>query len=362
MDVRTLSQLIKENAFLESGGKDEYATDKLNKGFGILRQTGLDINKIKNDAVLMALKKKEVELASRKDAREEQETNSKLNTVSNALVTPKVRGILGEAEAAPIPVEDLVSGKLDTRQKAIDTAQNVALQGQQKYGTLTPDQYKDVKDSGGGADFKTVSDLRQEFINRPEVKEYVIVNTQVKAMDALLNSALAGDMNNQAALDQGLITMYNKLTDPQSVVRESEYARTPENLPMTNRVIGAIEKLKQGGAGLTNDDRKALVLGAKIIGDVRGKQFNQTREQYNVLSGKYGIQDTSVVTGTLPEFGGFPGQEVKRETRNPTEIVTQAVTNPNSGLTQQQRYLIENKRASGVTDEQLAEVIQRWLP
>ena len=144
-------------------------------------------------------------------------------------------------------------------------------------------------------------DLRKEFIDRPEVKEFVNISTQVKSMDALLNSAMAGDQKNQLALDQGLITMYNKLLDPNSVVRESEYARTPENLPMLNRIEGAIIKVQAGGAGLTNADREALVLGAKIIANERGKVFSERRRDYGKLAVKSGA-DPDVVTGTIADF------------------------------------------------------------
>ena len=146
--------------------------------------------------------------------------------------------------------------------------------------------------------------LRKEFIDRPEVKEFVTVKNSVTSMEALLQGALKGDLNNRVALDQGLITMYNKLTDPNSVVRESEYARTPENLPLVNRIEGAITKIGQGGAGLTNDDRKALILGAKIIGNERGKTFSTRREEYVSLAEKYGI-DPEIIVGTIPEFTGF---------------------------------------------------------
>lgn len=148
------------------------------------------------------------------------------------------------------------------------------------------------------------NDLRKEFIGLPEVKEYNTVATSVKGMDALLNKALGGDIKNKAALDQALITMYNKLTDPQSVVRESEYARTPENLPTVNRIYGALAKVQTGGAGLTDDDRKALVIGAKIIANVRGQMFSERRTKYNELAGKMGA-DPTLVTGTIEDFKPF---------------------------------------------------------
>ena len=185
---------------------------------------------------------------------------------------------------------------------------------------------------------KFANDLRTEFINRPEVKDFMAIDTQVKSMESLVKSALSGNIKNQLALDQGLITMYNKLTDPQSVVRESEYARTPENIPILNRITGAIEKLKAGGAGLTNEDRQALVLGAKIIGNERGRQYKSTRQGYENIANQLGAE-TSLVIGTLPDFKEYqfnfqtgapnPGKVEPPKTGKDTEAIIWAKANPN---------------------------------
>ena len=166
---------------------------------------------------------------------------------------------------------------------------------------------------------KFANDLRTEFINRPEVKDFIIVDTQVKSMDSLVKSALNGDIKNQLALDQGLITMFNKLTDPLSVVRESEYARTPENIPTINRISGAIQKLQAGGAGLTNEDRQALVLGAKIIANERGKQYQSTRTGYEKIAGQLGA-DSSLVTGTLSQFIPYAYEGSAKSFKSPLEV------------------------------------------
>lgn len=98
--------------------------------------------------------------------------------------------------------------------------------------------------------------------------------------------------------------MYNKLSDPSSVVRESEYARTPENLPLINRISGAIQKVQAGGAGLTNEDRQALVVGAKIIANERGKTYSTTRSGYTNLAGQMSL-DPSLITATMPDFSPY---------------------------------------------------------
>ena len=139
--------------------------------------------------------------------------------------------------------------------------------------------------------------IRQEFLNRPEVKDYVLVKTKASQLDALLKSALSGNQNNKIALQQGIITLFNKITDPQSVVRESEYARTPENAPVVNRIIGAWQKLQQGGAGITNDDLKAIVIGAKILANESGKIYQGTLDEYKTLASDLGIDENLITRG-----------------------------------------------------------------
>lgn len=61
------------------------------------------------------------------------------------------------------------------------------------------------------------------------------------------------------AASQGILITFNKLLDPNSVVRESEYARSAEGLSLLGRIEGKYEQLKTGGAGLTATDLKEFV-------------------------------------------------------------------------------------------------------
>ena len=150
--------------------------------------------------------------------------------------------------------------------------------------------------------------LRQEFINRPEVKEYVTTKTQVKGMEEILKNSVGKTGRNNVATDQALITMYNKMTDPNSVVRESEYARTPQNLPLFHRIEGMMQKVSQGGAGLTDDDRKAIVQGAKILQKARGATYNDTYKGYADLSSEYDLNQNLVTRG-MTEYEDIPEEQ-----------------------------------------------------
>jgi hypothetical protein len=152
---------------------------------------------------------------------------------------------------------------------------------------------------------KTTTDLRKEFNNRPEVKEYNTIMPKIANIDTALNEALTS--NNKVAADQALITLFNKMTDPQSVVRESEYARTPENLSFINKMQGKIAKIGTGGAGLTNDDRKSIAGMAKKMGLAYQDIFNKTANEYVDYANGYGL-DPKMVIGerrkTEPEKNG----------------------------------------------------------
>lgn len=165
-------------------------------------------------------------------------------------------------------------------------------------------------------EYARASNLRTEFINRPEIKDFVLIRQKAASMDAILEKAKQGNINNRVALDQALISIFNKVTDPNSVVRESEYARTAQNLPFVNAFSGAFAKFSKGGAGLTNKDREALVWGAKVIANEQGKLFNQKINEYTNLAINQGVNPENVIT--MPMFedfdisGNISGMEAKQ--------------------------------------------------
>ena len=149
--------------------------------------------------------------------------------------------------------------------------------------------------------------LRQELQAIPSVKEFQTIKNQVDSMEALVNSSRSNESkNSHLATDQGVITLFNKITDPTSVVRESEYERTPKNLSLANKFVGAFEKWKSGGAGLTQEDRESLLFGAKLMANSRGKGYNEILSNYENLSNKFGVEPELVTSG----YGKFDGYDI----------------------------------------------------
>jgi hypothetical protein len=136
--------------------------------------------------------------------------------------------------------------------------------------------------------------LRTTVKNNPYVKDFQDVDTKynvmLKAMDTSKKS------KNMIAVDQSLITLFNKMTDPQSVVRESEYARTPENMSLINSIKGKVEKIQKGGAGLTAVERQALTDMAKQFYQVYATRYNEVLQDTDYMATLQGI-NPKLVTG-----------------------------------------------------------------
>lgn len=70
---------------------------------------------------------------------------------------------------------------------------------------------------------------------------------------------------NRNAATQAIIMAFNKLLDESSVVREGEYARSEQLVPLINRIEGGIQRMTQGGASMKDADLQALASEAKNI-------------------------------------------------------------------------------------------------
>lgn len=155
--------------------------------------------------------------------------------------------------------------------------------------------------------------LRKEFNALPEVKTWKEMQQQLGRVDKAMFEANRG--GSLIAADQALITILNKALDPSSVVRESEYARTPENMALINRVMGKGEKIMRGGAGLTSDERKALYTMVKNFADVAEGLYNEQSGEYASLAERYGYSPGNIVGSkkSPPKKGGNPTQTSTRK-------------------------------------------------
>lgn len=134
--------------------------------------------------------------------------------------------------------------------------------------------------------------IRNEIRLNPYVKDFQDVNQKYNVMQqALEESKNTGTL---IAADQALITLFNKMTDPSSVVRESEYARTQSDQGILNRIAGKANKIMSGGAGLMPEEREALVRMAGKFYDIYRTNYDKTIADFTQLGTESGINPNLV--------------------------------------------------------------------
>ena len=140
--------------------------------------------------------------------------------------------------------------------------------------------------------------LRKEFNQTPDVKQFDEFRLRNDVMQRALQEAEKVETlqkGNLVAVDQAVITTFNKMTDPDSVVRESEYARTANDLALWSRIKGKVEKWKRGGAGLTIDDRRALAYMANQFYDVAEGKYKERLSEYHDYIGAYDLDPEAYI-------------------------------------------------------------------
>lgn len=117
-----------------------------------------------------------------------------------------------------------------------------------------------------------ITNLRKEFDNLPEVKDYKKVNNYINTIKKQASSA-------SAAWDLSLIFAYMKLLDPNSTVREWEFANAQNAWGIDDKVINAYNKAKDG-TRLNESQRKDFVNSANIEYSNYQKIYNDKLDDY----------------------------------------------------------------------------------
>lgn len=152
---------------------------------------------------------------------------------------------------------------------------------------------------------RQASQLRGELNQNTYVKRFQEMNSAATGIDAILSDTISRTDNKSKNVgDQALITLYNKILDPLSVVRESEYARTPEGQSLMNRIAGFAQKVQAGGSGLTDADRIEVARAAKVLINNSGELYNTKISDYEGLANSIGA-DPKFVTGGYQKFSPY---------------------------------------------------------
>jgi hypothetical protein len=147
--------------------------------------------------------------------------------------------------------------------------------------------------------------LKQDFMGSQITKDFQIIERTSAQMKGALEgwkarataAAKEGKTLEKGGIDQTLITLFNKLLDPSSVVRESEYARTPEGMAVLDRLAGQWEKFKAGGAGISDSFRDEIIASSDTLMKAAEEGFAKHVQDSIADAQTYGIEPARVVGG-----------------------------------------------------------------
>ena len=153
------------------------------------------------------------------------------------------------------------------------------------------------------AEFK----IADKFSAEPSVKKYKTGAIALQEMQSLAKEE-------SAESDQGLINGYAKILDPESVVREGEYATVAKGGGILNQIKNATD-VSLGRARLQPAQRQRLLEAASALQRGRQSEYNRIRSQYEERARQYGL-DPRRALGTdetpAPAAGGGMTPEKKK--------------------------------------------------
>ncbi len=120
---------------------------------------------------------------------------------------------------------------------------------------------------------------------------YSEMKRQSEIMRDGLQAARNGDM---AAGSQAVLVTFQKILDPTSVVRESEYARSASGQSVMNQMEGFLERLARGGAGVPVPELERFAALADKFVQNAGSGLEGRRARLSRTANYYGLEPSLI--------------------------------------------------------------------
>jgi hypothetical protein len=142
--------------------------------------------------------------------------------------------------------------------------------------------------------------LRNDF-----VRETASARTVQQQLALMKSSLQAVQQGREAPGSQGVLVTFQKILDPTSVVRESEYARSASGLSLLQNLEGRMMRITQGGAGVTPAQLAEFVQLAEQFANNQARFANETKGQIDAMASKFGL-DPALITREFDAGQGAP--------------------------------------------------------
>lgn len=227
---------------------------------------------------------------------------------------PRIQAIAGQlglqqhelAGRAAIERAKPISPTRQIAQKRLDVIN--ALQEKERAGIILPAERellnKALIPGGINIDFskgqllQTANSLRREFNTDQRVKDFRILAPKFKNMLSFLERSQK--TGQKGPTDIALSKTFQKLTDLMSSVREGEYETTFRGQALLQKLRGGIQKLIEGGEGITPEFRQELVDTARLMFEDGKLFFNQAIEEKGSIADAFNIPRPQVLGNIKP--------------------------------------------------------------
>ena len=149
--------------------------------------------------------------------------------------------------------------------------------------------------SGTKENLKQASVLRKEYQSHEIYSNHQTVMKSASQMEAALKRSRDGTEASRLASDQALGVLFQKMLDPTSVVRESEYARTAEGAAALSRLKAILPQLLKGGLAISDGDRQALFDMADDFLKISKEKMAEHNTRYSALAKGYEVDPSLVI-------------------------------------------------------------------
>lgn len=185
------------------------------------------------------------------------------------------------------------------------------------------EKIKNDKENTGKPNFNQITTMRKEFSSIPAIKNANEIKRQFDNVTNTYNAYKQGKLRANAA-DQAMVTTLNKILDPTSVVRESEFARTAAGQSFFARAQGYADKITKGGGGLTNAEREDLYNAMQEMYNANQAEAREYINAYTDLANRYNINPADIMprqyssSENSANYGQAGGYKEGQTATNPT--------------------------------------------
>lgn len=204
---------------------------------------------------------------------------------------PELTKILRDIPGIATQGEEVATPELNARVRSVEergasqrsAAARTAAEDRRK--TMTP--YQELQT------IKSLSNDYKKFTGaaRETLRYYTMIDSTVSALES-------GEIKDMNAATQAVINSFNRVVEPGSVTRETEYARSPEGQALLESLKGKVEALSKGGPGLTVKSLRQFADLTKRFTDQALKSVEGDTKRLKKLAGEYGL-DEELITGGL---------------------------------------------------------------